>query len=256
MAHITKDKGDLAVVKAIAHLLEHDIRVCMPLSEHLPFDFIAVMPDMTTLRRVQVKYRAPERDGILEIRFRGTYYDSKRIYAKPVNLDHIDCYAAYCPENDTLYYLRVDEIPQGSKLVTLRFKPTKNNQRKGIWDASLFTDPRRIAGCETPVPVQPRAADRARTFATAKVIEDLMQRGQYDCVPYLSDDLPFDVVAVASGLVQMRRIRVDTEQAAPSVYVDTYALYDRHTNTTEYCDASQFALRSQDAFKTDTVIVG
>ncbi|MCI0348076.1 MAG: group I intron-associated PD-(D/E)XK endonuclease, partial [Acidobacteriales bacterium] len=77
MAHHTKDKGDLAVAKVIAHLLEHNIRVCRPLSEHLPFDFIAVMPDMCTLRRVQVKYREA-RDGAVHVVFRSNYYDSKK----------------------------------------------------------------------------------------------------------------------------------------------------------------------------------
>jgi hypothetical protein len=58
MRHKTKDKGDLAVAKTIAHLLEYNIRCCLPLSEHLPFDLIAVMADMRTLRRVQVKFRS------------------------------------------------------------------------------------------------------------------------------------------------------------------------------------------------------
>lgn len=264
MAHVTKDKGDLAVAKAIAHLLEHDIRVCMPLSEHLPFDFVAIMPDMTTLRRVQVKYRTPEREGILEIRFRGTYYDSKRIYAKPVKLEQIDCYAAYCPENDRLYYLRVDEIPQGSKLVTLRFKPAKNNQRRGVWDASEFTDPRRIAISGTSAPGEPRIVERDHAYATARIIEDLMQRGQYVCTPYLSNDMPFDLIAVDPGLTRLKRIRVYTANAAMSAHVDTYALYDRQANTTRYLAAEQITEYGQIGLKTsadvestrDDVVVG
>jgi hypothetical protein len=55
MRHKTKDKGDLGVAKTIPDLLNHQIRCCVPLSEHLPFDLIAVMPDFATLRRVQVK---------------------------------------------------------------------------------------------------------------------------------------------------------------------------------------------------------
>jgi hypothetical protein len=70
MRHATKDKGDFAVARVIAHLLEHDIRVCLPLSEHLPFDLIAVMPDMRTLRRVQVKYRKENVVGALQVAFR------------------------------------------------------------------------------------------------------------------------------------------------------------------------------------------
>jgi hypothetical protein len=70
MRHITKDKGDLGVAKTIPHLLEYGIRSCVPLSEHLPFDLIAVMPDFMTLRRVQVKYRKIARRGCIELNFR------------------------------------------------------------------------------------------------------------------------------------------------------------------------------------------
>ncbi len=70
--HKTKDKGDLGVAKTIPHLLEYGIRSCLPLSEHLPFDLIAVMPDFTTLRRVQVKYRTLK-NGMIAISFRSNY---------------------------------------------------------------------------------------------------------------------------------------------------------------------------------------
>ncbi len=85
MRHLTKDKGDLGVARTLPDLLEHGIRACLPLSEHLPFDLIAVMPDFTTLRRVQVKYRTPD-NGALVVVFRSNYYDSKRIYSKYVDL--------------------------------------------------------------------------------------------------------------------------------------------------------------------------
>src|SRR5688572_16021202 len=79
--HKTKDKGDLGVAKTIPHLLAHGIHCCVPLSEHLPFDLIAVMPDVTTLRRIQVKYRKIARRGCIELNFRSNYYDAKRIYS-------------------------------------------------------------------------------------------------------------------------------------------------------------------------------
>lgn len=47
MSHQTKDKGDLAILMAIADLRRHGIITCLPISEHLPFDMVAVMPNMT-----------------------------------------------------------------------------------------------------------------------------------------------------------------------------------------------------------------
>lgn len=111
MRHLTKDKGDLGVARTLPDLLEHGIRACLPLSEHLPFDLIAVMPDFTTLRRVQVKYRGMER-GAVELEFKSNYYDSKRIYSKYVDLGELDVYAIYNPQVDQVYYLPINEIPR------------------------------------------------------------------------------------------------------------------------------------------------
>src|SRR5882672_8990473 len=105
MRHKTKDKGDLGVTKIILHLLRQGIRCCVPLSEHLPFDLMAVMPDMTTLRRVQVKYRTAK-DNVITLSFRSNYYDSKHIYSKQVNFYEIDCYAVYYPETCKYYFVR------------------------------------------------------------------------------------------------------------------------------------------------------
>src|SRR5262245_56774627 len=143
MRHKTKDKGDLGVAKTIPHLLEHGIRCCLPLSEHLPFDLIAVVPDFATLRRVQVTYRAA-RNGVVEIPFRSNYYDSKRIYSKHVNFDEIDAYAVYCPETNDVYYVPVDGINRAAVKLNLRIDPAKNGQSSGIRWAKDFADPSAI----------------------------------------------------------------------------------------------------------------
>lgn len=45
MAHHTKDKGDQGIGFTIANLIQHGIGICVPLSEHLPFDLFACYPD-------------------------------------------------------------------------------------------------------------------------------------------------------------------------------------------------------------------
>ena len=42
--HHTKDKGDLAVVKVQADLVEQGASVLLPLTEHAPFDLVATLP--------------------------------------------------------------------------------------------------------------------------------------------------------------------------------------------------------------------
>ena len=127
--HATKDKGDLALVQTIADLRQHGILTCLPLSEHLPFDLIAVMPDMTTLVRVQVKFRGSSRYGTIQVEFKNNYYDSKKIYSKPVDFDEIDAYAVYIPDIDRVCYFRVADLPSNASSLTLRFEPPKNNQK-------------------------------------------------------------------------------------------------------------------------------
>ena len=145
--HLTKDKGDLAVAMTLAHLRANNIYACLPISEHLPFDLIAVMPDMMTLRRVQVKYRAAK-DGRLTLFFRGNYYDSKKIYTKRVNLEEMDTYAAYCPDTQQNYYVRVNELHDDAVTFSLRLEPPKNNQKNGVWLAENYIDPHRMGVCE------------------------------------------------------------------------------------------------------------
>jgi len=42
---ITKDKGDIGLTQIIADLTEKDVKIALPLSEHLPFDLIAISPE-------------------------------------------------------------------------------------------------------------------------------------------------------------------------------------------------------------------
>ena len=56
MRHHTKDKGDIGLGFVIADLFSHGIQVALPISEHLPFDLIAIS-EHRKLARVSVKYR-------------------------------------------------------------------------------------------------------------------------------------------------------------------------------------------------------
>jgi hypothetical protein len=225
MRHQTKDKGDLGVAKTISHLLEHGIRCCLPLSEHLPFDLIAVMPDFTTLRRVQVKYRKIARRGCIELNFRSNYYDSNGIYSKPVNRDEIDCYAIYSPETSAIYYLNVDEIPQDMVAVTLRIEPTKNGQEKRVWWAKDFANPSRIASLQTIIQPIRRTINEGDEQAIAHVSAHLVEQG---IQPFIANSqyLPFDLIAVYPDMKTLKRMRVGWEGAEITPYVDQYVIYE------------------------------
>jgi hypothetical protein len=146
MRHHTKDKGDLAVGKVIADLLSEGIHVCLPLSEHLPFDLVAVSPSMRELSRVQVRY-AVARGGAVNIALRRTHADRHGVHNKRLRLHEIDAFAIFCQETRMVYYVRCDEIPAGLRCwFALRLTRARNGQIAKTRSAENFEGARRIFG--------------------------------------------------------------------------------------------------------------
>jgi hypothetical protein len=127
MRHHTKDKGDKGTGNVIADLLSKGIQVCLPLSEHLPFDLVAVKQD-GTLMRVSVKYRTLSKGSVMVV-FSSSYSDSHGVHTKAVDKSLIDLLAIYCPDSSQVYYVIPSEFDRS---VTLRIEEPKNNQTKGI----------------------------------------------------------------------------------------------------------------------------
>lgn len=233
MSHHIKDKGDLAVAKVMAHLAEHGIRVCTPLSEHLPFDLIAVMPDMHTLRRVQMKYRKLNSAGAIDLLFRSNYYDAKKIYSVPVNLEEIDSCGVYCPNTGGCYYIRVDKLDKGAKGITLRVQPPRNHQKRKVSLVHEFADRTSIADRVQYVSLKPRTVLPQDELAVAMVIENLTEQGIYVCVS-MSLYIPFDLVAVHPDMKTLQRIRVGYDRAEHTDETDLFAIYNSAKKCVEY----------------------
>lgn len=251
--HQTKDKGDLAVAKTILNLRKHGIYTCLPISEHLPFDLIAVMPDMRTLRRVQVKYRADTGVGAFDISFRSNYYDSKKIYSKKVDLDEIDTYGVYCPDSRDCYYLRVDEIPLNAISLSMRLRPAKNGQKKDIWLASDYADAVRIAPLCDKVTTSKREVSELDELAITVVTADLMEKGVQVIIPQ-SQYVPFDMIGVMSDMKTMYRIRVGYERVCVSENVDQYAIVNPHDESISYVNAEEIPVNVK--FLTMSAVAG
>ena len=133
MLHHTKNKGDLGVLKAQVDLFEQGFTVCVPLTEHSPFDLVAYKEG--EFRRVQVKYRALNKYGALDVKFSTCWADRNGTHTVPVDKDEVDLYCVYCPDTDQCYYLDPDRF--GSN-VTLRVKTPKNCQAKRVNFAADF----------------------------------------------------------------------------------------------------------------------
>lgn len=127
MIHHTKNKGDLGTAKVLTDLLTKNIQVCLPLSEHMPFDLIGVRETGEVLK-ISVKYREV-RKGSVHVSFTSSYSDRNGTHSKKINKDMIDYLAIYCPDTDEVYYIDPNKF---DKNVTLRVQQSKNNQTAGI----------------------------------------------------------------------------------------------------------------------------
>lgn len=126
--HHTKTKGDLGVLKAQADLCEKGYLVCLPLSEHCPFDLVAYR--QLTFRRIQVKSRTL-RKGALTIRFESSYSDSRGVHSRRIDPSEVDVYCVYCLDTDQCYYFRLSEF-RGRSTISLRVSKTKNGQARHV----------------------------------------------------------------------------------------------------------------------------
>ena len=132
-SHHTKNKGDLGVLKAKLDLFEQGFLILNPETEHAPFDLVIYKNHRFT--RVQVKFRALTRGGVLEIPFRTSYSYSKGVVSKPIDKDEVDLFAIYCPDTDECYYLTPKDFDQTA---TLRVKTPRNGQCAGVHWAKDF----------------------------------------------------------------------------------------------------------------------
>lgn len=139
--HHTKNKGDLGVSLVLADLVKKGFCICLPISEHMPFDLIALDDGTLTAKRIQVKYRtASATADKIDVDLRSTYTTKTGITRKPCDLSKIDAIAIYCPNNEKIYYVPTGDIP-GNRGFSLRLTPAKNKQKVGVLMAEDFRDP-------------------------------------------------------------------------------------------------------------------
>jgi len=125
--HHTKVKADIGVAKVIADLVTKGYVPCLPLSEHQPYDLVAVVNGGSVVK-LQVKYATLQKNGIIEVKFRTSWVDKHGTHVKRYNENQFDYYAIYCPEKDTVLYVsNTLDCPK-----VIRFDKPGNNQGKYV----------------------------------------------------------------------------------------------------------------------------
>lgn len=143
MRHHTKDKGDEGLGQVIGDLMSSGVQVAIPLSEHLPFDLIAI-GEAGAMLRVQVRYRASADASVLRCELVGSWADRHGTHQRAFDPLAIDALAIYCPCPRTFVYLLAEELPSTS--VYLRLATARNGQVRRTRDAWQYRDPRRMFG--------------------------------------------------------------------------------------------------------------
>lgn len=131
--HPTKVKGDIGLAKVIGDLTMKGYVPCIPLSEHQPYDIVAIAVNGSAMK-LQVKYASLKPNGTVEVRFRSSWADKRGTHIRRYSQKEFDYYAIYCPEKDSVMY--VPNRPDCPK--SLRFGRTANNQSKFIKWADAY----------------------------------------------------------------------------------------------------------------------
>lgn len=135
--HHTKDKGDLAVLKVQADLCEKGYVVCVPHTEHAPFDLVAYKDHQFT--KLQVKYRAVKK-GVILVPMNCSWADKNGTHSRRYVIGDFDLMAVYCPDTRECYYVPWDVCCK-VQMVTLRISKARGKSQHAFRMASDFMHP-------------------------------------------------------------------------------------------------------------------
>jgi PD-(D/E)XK nuclease superfamily protein len=133
-----KAKGDLAELKVATDLRARGYRVAIPYGEDWNFDLILCRRD-EKLERVQVKYARS--DGcVIQVQACSHSLTNGKVRAtKYYTASMIDWLAVWEPVLDRCFYVPASELGTGMNYLTLRLRPSRNNQIRGIRLAERYT---------------------------------------------------------------------------------------------------------------------
>ena len=125
MRQNTKTIGDIAELKAAAHLAELGYFISRPLTDNAPYDLIVDIEGQ--LLKVQVKSRALVK-GAVSVGLTRRSHKSRLAYGE----GDFDIMALYCSTTDAFAFIPWKEMQNLSSGISLRIDPPKNGQQIGI----------------------------------------------------------------------------------------------------------------------------
>ena len=130
----TDQKGNIAEAAIALAASKLGIVVYRPLGEGGRCDMIFEIRDKYV--RVQCKW-APREGDVVVVRCYSSRRTRTGLLKRTYSRAEIDAFAAYCPQLDTCYFLPI-ELLDGRSHISLRLRPTRNNQRLGVHWADMY----------------------------------------------------------------------------------------------------------------------
>jgi len=111
----------------LAKLSEQGFTVSKPFSDHCRYDL--VIEKNGDMERVQVK-TGRLKDGRIKFKTESEYANTNDYVRSTYSKEEIDCFVVYCPDNEEIYKINVENTPDTA--MHLRLDKPKNGQQKGI----------------------------------------------------------------------------------------------------------------------------
>jgi hypothetical protein len=124
----TDQKGNVAEATIVAAAVKLGIDVYRPVGEGGRYDMIFEVEG--SLLRIQCKW-APRHGDVVVLRCYSSRRNRVGLVRKKYVAGEFDAFAAYCPDNDSCYFLPY-EVVDGLTQVHLRLRPCRNNQNHKI----------------------------------------------------------------------------------------------------------------------------
>ena len=113
----TNDKGNIGLAKLICDMTIKGFQVFLPLTDTSLIDII-ISDKLYNIKKLQVKYISLNSHGSIFIS-KETVVNRKRILN---NFNNLDGFAIYCPNNDKLYYVNINEMGEKSFTINVNGK--------------------------------------------------------------------------------------------------------------------------------------
>jgi len=135
MVRDTKQIGETSEARILYELKSLGYTVSTPFGDNAKYDLI--FDAGSELHRVQIKTGKLQDNGVVSFKTRTAgHNNTEGTYHKEYDSDDVDLFIVFCPQNDGIYAIDIEEAPDSQ--MSIRTEPAGNGQTKGVNMASDY----------------------------------------------------------------------------------------------------------------------